>query len=114
MPEARNGKKDNTLQRAFEEVRNKGTGFISADRIQSSIRAEKLKFRTKKDNIAGLQLCDLIAHPSHIYIRLVMGHNVKLGEFSNKIMDYLIEKKYDRDPKIPSRTVGYGVKHLPR
>lgn len=111
MPEARLGKKDEALQGAFEEIKKKGNNFISSDRINSVIRANNLKFRTKKDNIAGLQLCDLIAHPSHINTRFRMNHEVNLGEFSTKVVEILEKKKYDRS--LRGKILGYGVKHLP-
>ena len=39
------------------------------------------------------QLCDLIAHPSHMYTRLEMAHQVSFGNFSNQVLDALIERK---------------------
>jgi len=111
MPEARLGKKDEFLQNAFRDLRKAGKKFISADRITSALRGDKLKFRTKKDNIAGLQLADLLAHPSHIYTRVEMAHDVNLGPFANQIIDILIEKKYSRSPT--NKLLGYGIKGLP-
>ncbi|MFN3671370.1 MAG: DUF3800 domain-containing protein [Bosea sp. (in: a-proteobacteria)] len=116
MPEARLGKKDELLQLAFAEVKETGSDFVSNNRIHRRIPSSNLKFRTKKDNIAGLQFCDLLAHPSHIYTRHIMGHNVELGPFANEIVDCLIEQKYDckRDTGIARKIQGYGVKHLPQ
>lgn len=116
MPEARLGKKDELLQLSFAEVRNEGTDFVSKARIQQRIPSLNLKFRTKKNNVAGLQFCDLLAHPSHIYTRVLMAHAVELGPFANEIVDCLIEKKYDRkqDNGIARKIQGYGVKHLPQ
>lgn len=112
MPEARQGKKDELLQCYFQEVKNKGTEFLTTDRIHRVIPSRNLKFRTKKNNIAGLQLCDLIAHPSHIYVRECMGHNnVNLGPFSSQIIRILEKSKYDRSKS--GKIIGYGIKHLP-
>lgn len=112
MPESRQDK-DALLQSAYEAVRAKGSDFVSSDRIASAIRAKHLKFRTKKDNIAGLQLCDLIAHPSHIFVRGKMGHDVSLGTFATKVADILWRLKYDRSP-YNGKIIGYGIKHLPQ
>jgi len=91
---------------------NNGTHYVSAHRMKYRIRATKLKFRTKQDNIAGLQLCDLLAHPSHIYVRQQMNHAVTLGPFATKVIRILTDRKYDRNPH--SGTIrGYGYKHLP-
>lgn len=112
MPEGRDTKSNNNLQEAFSEVMQNGTKYISADRMNYRIRARKLKFRTKQHNIAGLQLCDLLAHPSHIHVREKMGHNVSLGPFATKVVKILMEQKYDRNPTL-NKVQGYGYKHFP-
>lgn len=111
MPESRQAA-DKFLQGEFLRVWEGGTKFVPAKRIQSVLRGSKLKFRTKKDNIAGLQLCDLVAHPSHMLVRQFMGHDVNLGPFTTELSKALTEKKYDRCPY--SGTIkGYGYKHMP-
>ncbi|GAB2186577.1 DUF3800 domain-containing protein [Roseibium sp. LAB1] len=111
MPEGRKGKKDKALQTAFDEVLAKGTYYVSAARMQQCIASPTLKIRYKPDNIAGLQLCDLVAHPSHITIRDFMNHNVSAGPFCAAVRDLLIRHKYDRSPSGQIR--GYGYKWLP-
>ncbi len=111
MPESRQSK-DATLQEAYAEIREKGTNFESAKTIQRRIPAKTLKFRTKKDNISGLQLCDLIAHPSHMTIRKIMKHDVTLGNFARKVALILWAMKYDRSPWT-GQIKGYGIKHMP-
>jgi len=112
MPESRQGK-DQLLQKAYDKVRAKGTDYVNHKRIAAWVRAKNLKFRKKRENIAGLQLCDLIAHPSHIYTRSLMGHQVSLGEFSQQVVDILEQEKYDRSPS-SGKIKGYGIKHLPQ
>ncbi len=112
MPEARTAKQNNLLQDAFATVRNEGTYYISPSRIQTALPASHLKFRCKKDNVAGLQLCDLVAHPSHMHIRSLRGHAVKIGDFCNRIRQVLCQSKYDRSPTT-GRILGYGIKMVP-
>lgn len=112
MPEGRDKKANRELQSAFDAVMNNGTHFVSAHRMSYRIRAKTLKFRTKQHNIAGLQLCDLLAHPSHIYVRAQMGHHVTLGPFSTRVVNILRTEKYDKSPH-SGRVLGYGYKHLP-
>lgn len=112
MPESRKGK-DAALQAAYDSVRANGCDFATRMQIASVLRGPKLKFREKKDNVAGLQLCDLIAHPSHIYTRTLMQHDVTLGRFSSHIIEILLQQKYDRSPWT-GKVKGYGVKHLPQ
>lgn len=112
LVEARQDKQNKALEESYKSVKKNGTYFVSASRMQSQIRATKLKFRSKKDNIAGLQLCDLIAHPSHIYVRKMMGHDVELGPFAKQIVEILNDQKYDRSST--GKIKGYGIKHYPQ
>jgi len=111
MPEGRKGKKDAELQAAFESVLNRGTYYVGASRMKASIPHKNLKIRYKPNNVAGLQLCDLLAHPSHMYIRSLLKHPVEIGPFARRIRDALVESKYDRSST--DRIVGYGLKWLP-
>jgi hypothetical protein len=108
MPEGRSPGQNRLLQEAFTKTRNKGTFYVSSDRIKSAIRSENLKFRSKKDNIAGLQLCDLLAHPSHIIARDLVRHEVRLGAFTTRIREIMIGTKYDRSAT--GKIIGYGIK----
>ena len=67
MPEGRMGKKDQRLQEAYEQVRVAGNYYFSPEKICFRIPSKNLKIRYKKDNIAGLQLSDLLAHPSRSF-----------------------------------------------
>jgi len=110
--EGRAAKQNKALEAAFNGFRISGTYYVNATDLQSRIRAKSLKFRSKSDDCAGLQLCDLLAHPSHIYIRQQMGHDVTLGPFAQKIIEILVRSKYDRSGT--GKIQGYGIKHLPR
>jgi hypothetical protein len=113
MPEARRGKKDRELQAAFDEVRKNGTDFATRALITARIPAPDLKFKSKRDNISGLQLCDLIAHPSHQFVRRYHGwHKVKLSPFAERVMGFVEPYKYHRRFE-DGRIVGYGIKYLP-
>lgn len=112
MPEMRRGRKDRELQRAFASVRIWGSDYVNAKRITTAIPSKTLKFRAKEDNITGLQICDLVAHPSHMDVRQEYKHPVVLGPFAQKIIPILRAKKYDRS-RWNGSIVGYGVKYLP-
>lgn len=110
MPEGRKGPKDAKLQAVYEAVRKAGTFYVSKDRICSRIPSKHLKFRYKPDNIAGLQLSDLLAHPSHMIIRERLNHAVRIGDFCEKVKTLLMQEKYDRSSN--GTIVGYGMKWL--
>jgi Protein of unknown function (DUF3800) len=112
VPEMRRGKKDAALQRAFNSVRIWGSDYVNAKRIKAAIPSKQLKFRSKDHNVTGLQICDLIAHPSHIAVRQAQGHEIQAGPFGQKIIPILRDKKYDRSPW-NGNIIGYGMKYLP-
>lgn len=112
MPEGRRGKKDVALQKAFLNVCQNGTFYVSNTRIENRLTTTKtLKFRYKRDNISGQQLCDLLAHPSHLYIRKRQNHDVTFGPFAEKVIQLLEQSKYDRSSS--GRINGYGWKYFP-
>ncbi len=112
MPEARRGKKDKALQDEYLRFWSNGTRFRTSDLVQQRLKAKSLKFRTKSDNVAGLQLCDLLAHASHFHVRERQGHDVELGPFSTRVREILVHSKYDRSP-YNGRIIGYGYKYCP-
>ncbi len=112
MPEGRKGKKDAALQRAFLDVCENGTYYVGKERFSARLTTtENLKFRYKRDNIAGQQLCDLLAHPSHMNIRERQNHDIAIGPFGRNIVNLLNSSKYDRSGT--GQVAGYGYKYFP-
>lgn len=111
MPEARGNHQDAALQAEFSRVREHGTRYMPKSSIVSVIPSKSLKFRTKRDNVAGLQLCDLLAHPSHYTIRKNLLHPVNFGDFSARVSEILTSSKYNRSAY--GKFWGWGAKALP-
>lgn len=63
MVESRGKTEDAELSQQFTNVVTTGTGFLKATQAQSAFSSKELKVRKKSDDIAGLQLADLLAHP---------------------------------------------------
>ncbi len=75
VAEARGKVEDAKLQRAFNYIREKGfTKFGTGEGYCQAFPDDKLQFRTKIHNVAGLQLADLIAY----------GQKVKTLALNNK------------------------------
>ena len=64
--ERRGKKEDNKLLNYYNGLRNRGTKWITTDRLRS--RSSDFNFKNKKDNIIGLQIADLIAYPITIHL----------------------------------------------
>ncbi len=114
MPEERRGKKDQALQAAFEEVRERGTRYVGAARIAAAIPSRNLKFRAKMANVAGLQIADSVSYVSEKHIkRHRFAREMVLSDYETRYLAMLIDHKYDRSPQRLDRIWGYGIKIVP-
>lgn len=59
--ERRGKREDKNLQGYYQRLQGKGTYWVTSERMKSRING--LAFRWKSEDIAGLQLADLIAYP---------------------------------------------------
>lgn len=84
VAEARGKNEDETLERCFYRMMNAGTDFIKGERFKKLNCP--LVFRRKFDNIAGIQLADLCAHPC--------ARHILLPEQANRAFDVVNEKIY--------------------
>ena len=110
MFESRGGKEDMRLKKSFSNLYNTGSNYVEASLFQEYLTSKQLKVKPKSANIAGLQIADLLAHPS----RKEMLRDRGIGKedtytFGNEIIRILKEKYYQKNGKIN----GYGKKFLP-
>jgi hypothetical protein len=114
MVEARFKKVDKKLKRAFEATFERGTEHIPPAAIQKRLLSRNVRLSTKGEQVAGLQLCDLIAHPSARAMRhdRLGGIHPGTPDFGVHVAEILHREKYMRHPK--SRAIeGWGTKWLP-
>lgn len=64
--EKRGKKEDKKLDEHFQRLLSRGTGYVSAARINDY--KTKISFVDKKENINGLQMVDLLAYPIARYV----------------------------------------------
>ncbi len=64
--EKRGKKEDKKLDDHFQKLSSRGTGFVTAERLKNY--GLEIEFYNKRDNIAGLQLADLLAYPIARYV----------------------------------------------
>lgn len=96
MAESRGGREDKRLKTEFRSLWENGTYFVEPSQFQQSLTSRELKVRPKSANISGLQLADLIAHPSRseiLYEQGLLGRD--LGIFARQIVN-ILAAKYDR------------------
>ena len=101
MAESRGGKEDMRLKKSFEKLWKDGTEYIDPDRLQLVFTSKELKVKPKSNNISGLQLADLIAHPSRNEILEESGLlDGPLAPFARRIIEVLQEKYYRRGERV--------------
>jgi hypothetical protein len=111
MAESRGAKEDKRLKKSFTRVHDDGSDFIAPEIVQSRLTSKQLKVKPKSNNIAGLQLADLIAHPS-FRSSVVRRNREKLPDnFGGRIASILEDDKYYRSPS--GKIDGWGRKWLP-
>ena len=95
LAESRAGKEDRRLKDSFAKLWLGGTQYVSPNRFQKVITSKQLKVKSKANNISGLQLADMLAHPSRNEI--LLDHKMRsdaLAPFAEKIVGVLKDKYY--------------------
>ena len=101
MAESRGGKEDKRLKASFLKLWNEGTQYVAPDKFHEVLTSKQLKVKPKANNISGLQLADLIAHPSRNEILNENGLLEKpLAPFATRIISVLQGKYYQQAGKI--------------
>jgi hypothetical protein len=113
MVEPRFKKVDKALKKSFEFIYEHGTEHIPAHVIQRCLSSREIKFSAKRENVCGLQIVDLIAHPAHQGTKELYAGHVMKQSFGSKIYEVLERKKFSRNPKT-FKIDGWGQKWLPQ
>jgi Protein of unknown function (DUF3800) len=111
MAESRGGKEDRRLKASFEKVYDSGSNYVKRDVFAARLTSRQLKVKAKSNNIAGLQLADIIAHPSFRATLARHEGQSLAANFGGQIATTLERGKYDRDPQ--GVIEGWGRKWLP-
>lgn len=110
MAESRGTREDRELGDAFRRL-VAGTANIRGPEIEKHITSRELKLKKKSEDVAGLQLADLIAHASCRGMRLARRGTTPLTDFGSRIERVLKESKYRRS--YSKKIDGWGTKWLP-
>lgn len=113
MAETRGKKEDGLLQLSYSRVYQHGVwGVTSAGFFQSALSSNSIKLQNKRANISGLQLSDILAHPTKIWALKRFGLiNDNLAPFAQRLMG-ITESKFNRH-LYNGKIDGYGVVHYP-
>lgn len=95
LAEGRGGREDLQLKAAYVSVYSAGTRYCKPEIFQKTLTSKEIKIKPKAQNIAGLQLADLLAYPAK---RRILWDNKLAPEpagFTKQVSDAL-ERKYNR------------------
>ena len=111
MAESRGGKEDMRLKASYKRVYHEGTEYVAADAFATHLTSQQLKLKQKSNNIAGLQIADLVAHPSYKSSLARKNKQSIPSDFGGKIAHLLEKEKYYCSPA--GKIYGWGRKWLP-
>lgn len=101
MAESRGGKEDMRLKKAYSRLWHEGTEYIEPKRFNDVFTSKELKVKPKSNNISGLQLADILAHPSRNEIlRENCLLDKTLGPFAIEVVQILQSKYYQHGGRI--------------
>lgn len=112
MIEARSKFADKRLKKAYQRLYENGNNTITASQAQRALTSKELKFASKTDDIAALQLADSLAHPMLRYMKTKHLNEAPAVGFGARLVELLIESKLARQPKT-GLIDGWGTKWLP-
>lgn len=91
------GKRDLRLKERFRKTMDEGTHYISAVDLNRYISSCEIKIKPESDDIAGLQLADMLASPSFAHCRNIYANGRPLMGFAAEVAKILEDQKYHRD-----------------
>jgi hypothetical protein len=94
MPEARGDKEDNQLLAAYVDLRTNGSSWGSGDEYREVFPEGRLLFRRKDQNVAGLQIADLVVAEQKALTIQESGRLLHraIGPFGRRLNDALATK----------------------
>lgn len=81
--EERGKLEDRCVKEHFQRLLARGTGYVNSNRLKKYCL--KIEFRSKKKNVNGLQLADMVAYPTARYILEPTRSNPAYEIFANKV-----------------------------
>lgn len=107
MAESRGKVEDYLLREAYREVYKCGTSYISHKTVQKTLASADIEIRKKGENVSGLQLADLLAHPTNRDILVAYGRLDCVGSEFTRSIAAAFKSKYNKKFG-DGRINGYG------
>jgi hypothetical protein len=111
MAESRGGKEDQRLKESFRQVHATAQALHPRSPVASRLTSRELKVKPKLNNIGGLQLTDLVAHPALLASIDERAGSPRRDTFGGRLITMLDRNKYARDRA--GQIVGVGRVWVP-
>jgi hypothetical protein len=106
------GKSENMkLEAAYKRLYKFGTDSVAPDLFQRYLSSNEIKLKPKVENIAGLQIVDLLANPACRDLICKRTGEAMRAEFGKRVVEILYASKYRR--RWDGLIAGWGTKVLP-
>jgi hypothetical protein len=112
LAEARGKREDMRLKDSFQRVYVGGSDFVPPGIVSAYLTSGELKLERKAKNVAGLQIADMLAHPSFRATLARRQHQELPPNFGGEIAAILEANKYRRAPG--GQIDGWGESGCPR
>ena len=96
--ESRGGREDQRLKEAFRQLLESARTVQASNPLTTRLTSRELKVKPKSNNVAGLQLADLIAHPAMLGCLAARNGQGRRADFGGRVMAIIEAAKYARDP----------------
>ena len=110
--ESRGKGPDKRLKQSYQRFYQFGNGNAAKRVIQGRLTTGELKFASKTDDVAALQLADSLAHPTLAYMKAKKFGLGMPDTFGQRLVETLVTDKYARHP-VRGTIDGWGLKFLP-
>ena len=107
MAEAVNANKDAELRSLYSRSFAGGTDHLSASRLQEVLSSREIKIKPKSQDVAGLQIADLLASTCFSHLRRTYSDGTEFYSFAMQIADLIEREKFYRNPQTGDPH-GYG------
>jgi len=94
IAESRGTAEDGKLASEWKSFCKNGTRFVHRDDLSLRIKDENMQFRTKQDNIYGLQLADLLVKACTKDVLITFGHAARHRQTFDAIVSEAIQNKF--------------------
>lgn len=110
LAESRGGGEDAPLEEVYRYIYQNGTRFRHTDYFQNALTSREIKIKKKEENITGLQIADLLAHPCKQEVLIRKGRLSATNDFGQQVRD-CIQVKWNRRYDT-GEVEGYGMVFL--